>query len=438
MLLDRSLRTNVDTSLQSLAQALAETVRRPPAFGPTLDEMVESMLGPGFAERFFRLLDPRGRPDPRLAPRGRAQLPLSAEALRNAAEGRETYETLALPGRVTAPLRILTMPVIEQGQVLDLIQVAASLEPVETARSRFLFILLGLAPLALLVAGVGGWFLARRALAPVDAMVDAARRIEAEDLSRRIEATGTQDELGRLAAVLNDMLGRLERSFAAVSQFSADAAHELRTPLTILKGEIEVALRSSPAAEEYRRVLTSCLEEVDRLSALVEDLLFLARSEGGSVRVTQAPVNLAEIVAEAAPALQALADTAGVILSIPPSAPAQVRGNASMLFRLIFNLGENAIKYTPAGGCVTITLTQSGNEVGLEVRDTGPGIPPEDLPHIFDRFYRADRARGRGGVGLGLALVRSIVSLHGGDITAHSTPGLGSRFRVVLPLATQA
>jgi heavy metal sensor kinase len=436
VLLDRSLRTNVDTSLQSLAQALAETVRRPPAFGPTLDEMVESMLGPGFAERFFRLLDPRGRPDPRLAPRGHAQLPLSAEALRNAAEGRETYETLALPGRLRAPLRILTMPVIEQGQVLDLIQVAASLEPVETARSRFLFILLGLAPLALLVAGVGGWFLARRALAPVDAMVDAARRIEAEDLSRRIEAAGTEDELGRLAAVLNDMLARLERSFAAVSQFSADAAHELRTPLTILKGEIEVALRSSPGAIEYQRVLASCLEEVDRLSALVEDLLFLARSEGGSVRVTQAPVNLAEVVAEVAPALQALADTAGVSVTITPGAPTWVRGNASMLFRVIFNLGENAIKYTPAGGRVTITLTQSGNEVGLEVRDTGPGIPPDDLPHIFDRFYRADR--GRGGVGLGLALVRSIVSLHGGDITAHSTPGLGSRFRVVLPLATQA
>ena len=304
------------------------------------------MLGPGFAERFFRLLDPLGRPDPRLAPRGRAQLPLSAEALRNAAEGRETFETLTLPDRTTAPLRLLTLPVVEQGHVIELVQVAMSLEPVEMARSRFLLILLGLAPLALLVAGVGGWFLARRALAPVDAMVDAARRIEAEDLSRRIQTAGTRDELGRLAAVLNDMLARLERSFATVSQFSADAAHELRTPLTILKGEIEVALRSSPGAEEYQRVLTSCLEEVDRLSALVEDLLFLARSEGGSVHVTQAPVNLPEVVAEVAPALHALADAAGVTLSMPPSAPAWVHGSASMLFRVIFNLGENAIKYS--------------------------------------------------------------------------------------------
>ena len=437
VLLDRSLRANVDTSLQTLAQTIAENVRRPSPFGPGLDDLVESMLGPGFAERFFRLLDPRGRPDPRLAPRGRAQLPLSAEALRNAAAGRETYETLALPGRTTAPLRLLTMPVVEQGQVTDVVQVAASLEPVEMARSRFLLILLGLAPLALLVAGVGGWFLARRALAPVDAMVDAARHIEAEDLSQRIETTG-EDELGRLAAVLNDMLGRLEQSFATVSQFSADAAHELRTPLTILKGEIEVALRSSPAAEEYRRVLTSCLEEVDRLSALVEDLLFLARSEGGSVRVTQAPVNLAEVVAEVAPALQALADAAGVTLSIAPSAPARVRGNASMLFRVIFNLGENALKYTPARGRVTITLNQRANEAVLEVCDTGPGIPAEDIPHIFDRFYRSDRARGRGGVGLGLALVRSIVNLHGGTIAVESAAGAGSCFRVVLPVSAPA
>ena len=442
VLLDRSLRTNVDTSLQSLAQAIAETVRRPAAFGPGLDELVESMLGPGFAERFFRLLDPRGRPDPRLAPRGRAQLPLSAEALRNAAEGRETYETLTLPGRTTAPLRMLTLPVVEQGQVIDVVQVAMSLEPVDMARSRFLLILLGLTPLALLVAGVGGWFLARRALAPVDAMVEAARRIEAEDLSQRIQTAGTHDELGRLGAVLNDMLARLERSFATVSQFSADAAHELRTPLTILKGEMEVALRSSPGADEYRRVLTSCLEEVDRLSALVEDLLFLARSEGGGVSLAQAPVNLADVVTEVAPALHALADAASVTLLISPSAPLWVRGSATMLFRLLFNLGENAIKYTPAGGRVEIALSDVGDDVVLEVRDTGPGIAAEDVPHIFDRFYRGERARNRarsrGGVGLGLALARSIVTLHGGTIAVESIPGAGSCFRIVLPLATRA
>ena len=438
VLLDHSLRTNVDTSLQSLAQAIAENVRRPSALGPGLDELVESMMGPGFADRFFRLLDPRGRPDPRLAPRGRAQLPLTTEALRNAAGGHETYETLPLAGRDAAPVRMLTMPVVEQGRVIQVVQVAMSLEPVEMARSRFLLILLGLAPLALVVAGVGGWFLARRALAPVDAMVEAARRIEAEDLSRRIETAGSQDELGRLGAVLNDMLARLERSFATVSQFSADAAHELRTPLTILKGEIEVALRSSPGAEEYRRVLTSCLEEVDRLSALVEDLLFLARSDSGSVQVTQTPVNLAAVMTDVSPALHALADAAGVTLAIPPVPPLWVGGSTSMLFRLIFNLGENAIKYIPAGGRVEVILDRQGTHAVLEVRDTGPGIPADEQAHIFDRFYRGDRARGRRGVGLGLALARSIVSLHGGRISVESTPGAGSCFRVALPMTMTA
>ena len=436
VLLDRSLRTNVDTSLQSLAGAIAESVRRPNQPSPSLDDLLESLLGPGVAQRFFRLLDPRGRPDPRLAPRGPAQLPLSSDALRNAAEGLETYETLTLPGRATAPLRVLTMPVVEQGRVIQVVQVAMSLEPVDTARSRFLLILLGLAPLALAVAGVGGWFLARRALAPVDAMVEAARRIEAEDLSRRIETSSTQDELGRLGAVLNDMLARLERSFATVSQFSADAAHELRTPLTILKGEIDVALRSSPGEEEYRRVLTSCLEEVDRLSALIDDLLFLARSDSGSIDVTQTPVDLAGVLAELSSALQALAEAAAVNLSIVRAPSSLVRGSTSMLFRLIFNLGENAIKYTPAGGRVDILLTTDGTTAILEIRDTGPGISPEDQAHIFDRFYRGDRARARGGAGLGLALTRSIVALHGGRISVESTPGAGSCFRVTLPLAS--
>lgn len=435
VLLDRGLRANVDTSLQSLAQALAETVRRPPGFGATLDEMIESMLGPGFAEH-FRLLDPRGRPDPRLAPRSRTQLPLSVEALRNAAAGRETFETLAV--RTAAPLRVLTAPVIEQGQVIEVVQVAMSLEPIEMARSRFLLILLAMAPLALVVAGVGGWFLARRALAPVDAMVDAARRIEAEDLSRRIESSDSHDELGRLGAVLNDMLARLERSFATVSQFSADAAHELRTPLTILKGEIEVALRSSPSEGEYRRVLTSCLEEVDRLSALVEDLLFMARSDSGSVHITQTPVNLSAVMAEVDPALHALADAAAVTLSIVAGSALWVGGSPSMLFRLIFNLGENAIKYSPAGGRVEIDIVQRGAEAVLEVRDTGPGISIDERAHIFDRFYRGDRARSRGGVGLGLALAHSIVRLHGGHITVESTPGIGSCFRVVLPTSPPA
>lgn len=313
-----------------------------------------------------------------------------------------------------------------------------SLESAEAARSRFLLVLLSLAPLALGGAALGGWFLARRALAPVDAMVEAARRIEAEDLSRRLETRDTSDELGRLATVLNDMLTRLERSFSTVRHFSADAAHELRTPLTILKGEIELALRASQTEEAYQHVLRSCLEEVDRLSGLVNDLLFLARSDAGHLEREHTAVNLAEVLEDVRPALLALAEPKAVNCTITSPASVWVTGNTSMLFRLIFNLGENAIKYTPPRGRVEIRLSQQANAARLEVHDTGPGITAEDREQVFERFYRTDSARTRGGSGLGLALVRSIVLLHNGQIWLDSEVGRGSCFLVVLPLDSEA
>ena len=444
ILLDRGLRDNIDASLKSVAVSIADSVRRPPSpgrdFGAALDALL-SPFGPGPASRFFRLLDPFGRPDPRVVPRPRMQFPLSPEAQLNARHGRETYQTITLPpprggNREGIPVRLLTLPVIERGRMIHLVQVAMPLESADAARSRFLLILLGLIPLALGGAGVGGWFLARRALAPVDAMVNTARAIEAEDLSRRIEAADSTDELGRLAAVLNAMLERLERAFTAVKHFSADAAHELRTPLTILKGELEVALRSPPTPEEYRSVLVSCLEEVDRLSTLVTDLLFLARSDSGNMSIARTPVNLSAVLRDVCAALGALAEAARMTVKHDAPTDLWTRGSETMLFRLLFNLGENAIKYTPEGGTVTLTLEPRGTEVYLSVRDTGPGIAAEEQPHIFNRFYRADPARSRGGTGLGLALARSIVLAHGGQISVESRVGQGSCFTVRLPLVS--
>ncbi len=438
VLLERGLHENIDASLDSVARAIAETTRAAPRFGPGLDEILESFFFPGFSRRSFRMLDPFGRPDPRITPRGRLQFPISPRALENAKHGRSTYTTISLPDVSSAPVRLLTVPVFERGRLRNFIQVAMSLESAEAARSRFLLVLLGLAPLALGGAALGGWFLARRALAPVDAMVEAARRIEAEDLSRRLETRDTSDELGRLASVLNDMLARLERSFSAVRHFSADAAHELRTPLTILKGELEVALRASQTGDAYRQVLSSCLEEVDRLSGLVNDLLFLARSDTGHLEREHTAVNLAEVLEDVRPALLALAEPKAVNCTITSPASVWVTGSTAMLFRLIFNLGENAIKYTPAGGQVALRLTRQAHEARLEVADTGPGIAAEDREQVFERFYRADSARTRGGMGLGLALARSIVVLHNGQLSLDSEVGRGSCFAVVLPLDSKA
>jgi two-component system, OmpR family, sensor kinase len=435
-LLDRTLRANVDASLLSVAYTLAASSQESAPPEPDPDETYRVFPGPALAERFFQLLDPLGRPDPRLAPQSRAELPLSTDARRNAEDGRETFETLTLPRVAPGPVRLLTFPVVRNGRLVHLVQVAMPLAGVEDARTRFLLILVGLAPLALAGVAAAGWVLTGRALAPVDTMVAAARRIGAEDLSRRLVTEGRDDELGRLAAVLNDMLARLESSFTAVRQFSADAAHELRTPLTILKGEIEVALRAAPEPAEARRVLESCQEEVDRLATLVEDLLFLARTDAGAVDRPLETVNLGGVIDDVAPGLRTLAERAGVGLSVGHPETVTVRGSAPMLFRLLFNLAENAIKYAGVSHSVEVTLgTHDGNAV-LEVGDDGPGISPEDQAHIFDRFYRADPARTRGGAGLGLALARSIAQVHGGWITVESTLGKGTCFRVLLPLAS--
>ncbi len=434
-LLDHGLRKNVDDSLNSVALVIAKSAQHAAFFGPEFEESLQSMLGPELAERFFQLLDPFGRLDPRLTTPRRSGLPLSARALHNAEQGQATLETIAIRAGSEKSFRLLTMPVVKDHTMVNIVQVAMSLENVKATRASFLLVLLILAPVALAGSALGGYFLARRALAPVDAMVEAARRIEAEDLTKRVPAVASDDELGRLSTVINDMLARLERSFGAARRFSADAAHELRTPLTILKGEIELALRSSQATAEIRQTLASCLEEVDRLNLLMEDLLLLARMESNALGSGPSPVNLAEVLEDAAPALHELSAKASNRCTIGAAPPLWINGYEALLFRLVFNLVENAIKYTPAGGRIEVTLAQQDGAAVLEVKDNGPGIAPESQAHIFDRFYRGDPAREGSGTGLGLALVQSIVQLHQGEIRVASALGQGSSFRVTLPVA---
>jgi heavy metal sensor kinase len=428
-LLDRGLRANVDASLETVARTVGSEVREPGPVG-VLDDMLAALLGPAMADRFFQLRGPRGEPDPR----GRVPLPLSETARRNVERGAGTFETVTVPG-IAGPVRVLTSPVTDPGgRLVRVVQVAMPLAGVDAARRRFLFTLLGLAPLALGAVAAGGWLVASRALAPVDAMVATARRIGAEDLSGRIETERREDELGRLASVLNDMLARLERAFATAREFSADAAHELRTPLTILKGEIEVALRAVRSPPEYRATLESCAEEVDRLAALVEDLLLLARTDAGVVPRPTERVNLADVLGDVAPALHALAERAGTRVVLRAERDVPVRGSAPALFRVILNLVDNAIRHGAVGGPVEIDLARRDGDAVLEIRDHGPGIDPAERERIFARFYRADPARERGGTGLGLPLVRSLVLLHGGRIDVESAPGGGTVFRVRVPL----
>lgn len=434
--LRRTAHQDLDVSLLAVAGAIRDT-GAPDRPESEVEALLREMLGPELYDKFFRLLDPEGRPHTfGSRPRGDA-LPLSAEARARAARGQSTLETIAGPG--AEPIRVFTMPIVRNGRVVDIVQVGTSVRRAEALLDRYLHTLLVLIPLGVGLAALGGAVIARVALRPVDEMTRTARRITAEDLSRRVERPGTGDEMERLAETLNGMLARLEAAFTQTRRFAADAAHELRTPLAALRGGIEVALRAERTPEEYRRVLASSLEEVERLIRLAEDLLLLSRSSAGP-DVTRAPVDLEPLLLDVFDVGARLGQAAAVSVRTDAMAPATVRGDATALRRAVLNLVENAIKYTPPGGKVELALTTGDGMAVITVSDTGIGLDPADADRIFEPFVRLDAARARdtGGAGLGLAIARSIAAAHGGTLTVESRPGAGSRFVLRLPLAPAA
>jgi len=278
-------------------------------------------------------------------------------------------------------------------------------------------------------------FLADRLLRPLSHMNAGAREISGRNLNRRLPVANPDDELGRLATTLNDLFDRLERSFRNQQRFIGDASHELRTPLAAMRAELEVALRRGRSPAEYRDALESALDETQRLSRMAERLLFLAQSDAGELPVQWGDVRLDSLGRRVIDKLGTLAGEKGLYLSLEDLAPAATRGDPELLEQLAFILVENAVKYTPEGGRVRLASGADGASAWLEVADTGPGIPEAHLPHLFERFYRVDKARSRalGGSGLGLSIAHSIVRAHGGAIDVDSRPGAGTRFRVTVP-----
>jgi heavy metal sensor kinase len=316
------------------------------------------------------------------------------------------------------------------------VQAATSLAPVDRELTDLVTVLLFAGPVALVCAIGGGYVLARQALWPVDRMVQTADQITATRLDRRIDVANPDDELGRLARTLNGMIARLERSFDEIRRFTADAAHELRTPIAVLRNEAEVALRQPREPEQYRAILEDQLEELERLSRLAERLLFLCREDARLVPIARQPVDLREVVVDVAEHMRLVAREKGVTLPAEGVAPCSVRGDEDLLRRLLFNLVDNAIKFTPAGGTVRIETIRGDAEAKIAIIDSGIGIAPEHLPHVFQRFYRVDSASGPDvdGTGLGLAIARSIAEAHGGSIAIESTVGEGTRAILTLPL----
>jgi heavy metal sensor kinase len=293
-------------------------------------------------------------------------------------------------------------------------------------------------PFAVALAIAGGYFLAGRLLAPVGAMADKAREITADSLADRLPVDNAEDEFGRLATVFNQTLSRLQDAFERLRRFTADASHELRTPLTAMRSVGEVALRGTLDASAYRDVIGSMLEEVDRLTRLVESLLTLTRADSGKLELVPETLDLGALAGNVIEQLRVLADEKQQDLTLRAPAAVHAIGDAALVHHALMNLIHNAIKYTPNCGTISVELNamKSGRAV-IEVRDTGPGIPPIHRDRIFERFYRVDASRSRedGGVGLGLAIARWAIEANGGRIELASTGGHGSVFRVLLPMS---
>ncbi|HKR61898.1 MAG TPA: ATP-binding protein, partial [Pyrinomonadaceae bacterium] len=284
----------------------------------------------------------------------------------------------------------------------------------------------------------GGYFLARKSLSPITLMNMQTRRITAERLSSRLDIPNPRDELGGLATTINDLLTRLEASFKEQQRFVADASHELRTPLAVLRGETEVALSQPRGIDEYKESLALIKDEAERLSRIVEDLFVLARQPiDAPAKLMNEPVSLNQIAGDCVRAVQVLAKRKNLQMAFDEQSKSlTMRGDEELLKRMLLNLLDNAVKYTPEGGKIRLDLSSQNGNARLTVSDTGIGIPEDDQSRIFDRFYRVDKARSRalGGAGLGLSIVRWIVEAHAGQIQVESQPGRGSVFRVDLPL----
>ena len=390
---------NLDESIESRANAELAGIRFDDE-GPLLSNGFSSRTGD--EDNFVRILDGSGPP----------------------------------AGPSDARVRVRRFPIFRGGETVALLEVGQSEEHVSESLSTLLVIMGVAYPVTLLVAVFGGVFLAGRALSPVDRITGMARRISVRDLGQRLNLRLPNDEIGRLARTFDSMIERLDDAFQRQRRLTADAAHELRTPLTVMKGQVEVALQRERSPTDYQDTLKTVNSEVDRLAGLVGSLLTLARADAGEIRLNVTSVDVGELVSSAVEHLRTAADQKQITMEIESSDDVKVDVDEELILQLLINLLDNAIKYTPDGGRVTVGWSVSDSGIELWVRHTGIGIPQEHLPQIMDRFYRVDDARSRadGGAGLGLAISRWIAEAHNGLLRAESTPNECSTFTVIIPI----
>lgn len=346
------------------------------------------------------------------------------------------YQTINVVTTVGADNELIRLALMQNDYVK--IFVAYPLDPVHETINDIFYNFIFIAPLALLISIVGGWFLAHKSLRPVDELTAAAKEITAQNLSRRLPTLKVNDELGRLTEQFNDMIGRLQASFMQIQQFSADASHELRTPLTIMRGEIEVALRNQKMPKDMRELLASIYDELIRLSSITESLMTLIKSDTGRMVFDMHLVGLNTFINQLFEEAKVLAETKKIRVKLEHTEPVRILGDVARLKQLFLNIIDNAIKFTKPNGLVTLSLTKEENNAVITIEDNGIGIPQADQEKIFDRFYRVDRNgngdEDAGGSGLGLPIAKWIAEAHHGTLEVRSQEHKGSTFIVKLPL----
>jgi heavy metal sensor kinase len=422
--LDASLRT-------ATAQAMAGTNNQNGhlILGPQLDEGVgaDETMAPGVSLTVF---SPTGKVLRQFGPNGRAITP--AVALATARRGVTTSQRVVDPA-TGVRVQVRTTPLREEGRTLAVFGVSLSEEPTLATLQQLRLTLLVLLPLAAAVAALLGYVLTRRTLRPLARMQATAAEISSRDLSRRLGLAG-DDEVGRLAATFDAMLDRLEESFVRERRFVSDASHELRTPVAAVGAIVAVTRAHERSAAEYELALDDVAAENERLNTLVERLLELARGDAGRIDVTQR-VDVSELLRDVVASLDVMAKARGLELIGEIDDGLAVSGDGDGFVQLFVNLVDNAIKYTPSGE-VRVRASQADATIRVDVRDTGPGIPLDHLPHVFERFYRGDPSRSADGTGLGLPIAAEVAKAHGGRIEIESEEGHGTVCVVTLPAAT--
>ena len=433
--LSKRLYESVDSSLTVSARIVSRStqINNSQTSFPGLDLFFDQLMGFG-TNKSYKIYDGSGNIGSLSKNFDGSQFPLTQRAYSAALKGGTSYETFLITD--DHPIRVITMPVLKGPKLANLVQVGTSLKVVVDTLKNLKIILLTAVPVVLLLTALIGRFIARRALKPVAKITQTAKDIgSGANLSQRIPVSQVKDEIGQLALTFNSMMDRLESSFTQMRQFSSDASHELRTPLTVLKGQSELALGKERKPEEYQEVISSNLEEVQYMSKVLEDLFLLSKSDENQIALDCESVDLKSLIEEVCKHAEIIASDKNVKIAIAYLEGVQVYGDPVRLRQMIWNVVVNGIKYTQHGGEVKISTRHKGGGVLITIQDNGIGISEEDLPLIFNRFYRVDKARSRqeGGTGLGLSICKFIVDAHKGSIDIESKLGKGTKFKITLP-----